>query len=235
MPVQPATNVRWNGNYIFGNEVLISFPELGTLVAATIAGWAMAEANLGRTFAALIGARQPVTMSMYSAARSYDVQRDLLQTAVNEIMPKRYSQLFRAALEVLSRAAHHRHRFAHWIWGASADPDLKALLLIEPKEFWQVAAVQLRYWQHNRTKSRIERVGPVAFAANVPKFPHDRIWVYQLKDLQEARASTERAYRIAEALRQLVQSNSERRRAIYRWIRNEADIKSALSRIQEKR
>ena len=115
MTAQRASRVKWNGNHIFGNEVLVNMPEHGSIVAATIAGWAITEAHPGRIFGTLIGGRQPVALSMYSVARSFDIQRDLLLAAVDEIMPKRYAALFRAALVVLRRAALHRHRFAHWV------------------------------------------------------------------------------------------------------------------------
>src|SRR5665213_514455 len=107
---QPASKVKWNGNYMFGTDSLVARPEFGCLVAAVIAGWAIIETHLGRTFATLIGAKQPTTMNMYMAARSFDVQRDLLKVAAVDVLPKRYAALFDVALIILSRAALDRHK-----------------------------------------------------------------------------------------------------------------------------
>lgn len=233
MPAQLASNTNWNGNYIFGNEVLVNMPDHGSVVAAVIAGWSITEAHLGRTFASLIGAKQPVAMSMYAAARSFDVQRDLLKAAVDEVLPRRYAKLFKAALVVLNRAAQYRHSFAHWIWGASADPNIVGLLLVEPRHFWNMHVAQIRYWRGRRAK--IERVGPVGLAAGIPKLRHEHIWIYRLKDLHEARSHVERAFRIADAMRQLADSEGERRRTIYRWISSEADIRLALEKAKRDR
>ncbi len=236
MPAQPASHYpKWTGNYIFGNEVLLNLPDHGSLVAAVIAGWSITEAHLGRTLAVLIGAKQPVAMSMYMAARSFDVQRDLLQAAVNEVLPKRYATIFKVAMIVIGRAAAHRHHFAHWIWGASADPALVALLLVEPRNFWSLATAQVRYWNQRRGRKTIERVGPITFAANIPKLSHKHILVYRITDLKEARDQVERAYRIAEALRQFALSNSSRRRQIFHRLSSESDIRQELEKAKNGR
>jgi hypothetical protein len=228
---------RLNGtvvSYVFGNEVLTRKPEFGSLVAAVIAGWAITETHLGRTFASLVGAKQPVTMSMYEAVRSFETQRDLLRAAATEVLPRRYANLFGAALSVIKHAASDRNKFAHWVWGASADPDLNALFLVEPKQFWKLTTTQLRYWKKKRGKDTIERVGPVRFAAQVPRLDAQHIYVYRIKDLQSARDRVERAYRIADALRQLVDSGIERRRMIYQWLRDDPDIHLALQKSKKK-
>jgi hypothetical protein len=113
---QPASKVRWNGNYIMGNDALIGSPEFASIVAAVIAGWSMTETHLGRTFAYLVGAKHPVTMSMYTTARTFRMQRDLLETVAKEVLPKKYAALFGVVMGVLTSAANDRHKFAHWIW-----------------------------------------------------------------------------------------------------------------------
>ena len=81
MAAQRATHVKWNGNYFFGSDCLINKPDHTVLVATVIAGWSATEQHLGRAFGSLIGAKQPVTMSMYSAIRSFEVQRDLIKAS----------------------------------------------------------------------------------------------------------------------------------------------------------
>jgi hypothetical protein len=109
MPAHLASNIRWSGNYVFGSDVLTNMADHGAVVAAVIAGWSVTEAHLGRTFATLIGAKQPAAMSMYAAARSFEVQRSLLEAAVDDVLSKRYAALFRAAFVVLNRSARYRH------------------------------------------------------------------------------------------------------------------------------
>ena len=229
MTAQLASQRKWNGNYIFGNDVLINMPEYGSHVAAVIAGWSLVEAQLGRTFAALIGAKQPVTMSMYSAVRSFEVQKNLLEAAVNDMLPKRNAIFFRAALTVINRAAIHRHRFAHWIWGASADPALTGLLLVEPKDFWNVTAAQIKYW-NKKGKAHLEAGSSMAFHVGLPKLAHEHIYIYELKDLKDCREQVERALYIADKLRNFANSRRKKRREIYQLLTADDAIYTALKK-----
>jgi hypothetical protein len=234
MTAQPASNHKWNGNYVFGNNVLTNMPDHGSLVAAVIAGWSVTEATLGRAFAMSIGARQPVSMSMYGAARSFDVQRDLLLVAVKEVMPKRYAELAAATLVVINRAAIHRHRFAHWVWGASADPGLVALLLVEPRNFWNLTAAQHRFWRtHGKRQSDTKALA--FFHPSFPQLSHDHIFVYRMKDLISIRDEIERAFKMADALRDLVDPKSRRRQTIARWHRSQEDVRLALEKAKPNR
>src|SRR5262249_21939969 len=95
---QLASNMKWHGNYAFGNDLLLTKPELASWVAAVIAGWSTVEAQLGRTFAVLIGAKHPVAMGMYTTARSAEMRLDLLLTVARETLPRRYALIFVAAL-----------------------------------------------------------------------------------------------------------------------------------------
>jgi hypothetical protein len=221
---QPASTVKWNGNYLFGNEVLIAKPAFGTLVAAVIAGWSTTETHLGRTFATLIGTKQPVTMSMYEAVRSFEIQRDLLRTAANDVLPKRYATIMDVSLSVLTRAASDRNKFAHWVWGASADPELDALFLVEPKHFWKLAVAQIKH-----SKKGLG-MGALNFVATQPRIDREHIYVYRLNDLQQARERVERAFWIADRLRALVEvKKGTRRRVIYGLLCAEPDIQKTLA------
>lgn len=221
---QIASNVKWNGNYVFGSDTLSARPELASIVAATISAWAITETHLGRAFAHLIGAKQPVSMNMYAAVRSFDVQRDMIIVAAREVLPRRYAILFEASLNVIKKASSDRNKFAHWIWGGSADPEMAALLLVEPKHFWSLAVKQAH---HSKFKAKAAD-SPLISLLSPPKIDLEDIYVYQLNDLQEARNRVERAFWIAEGLRRLVFVNAAQRRSIYTGLCSEPDIQKAV-------
>lgn len=232
MCAHPATKVKWNGNYLFGSDVMLQRPHLSCLVANVIAGWSVTETHLGRTLATLIGAKQPVTMSMYEAVRSFEVQRALLVAAANDVLPTRYAALFEVSLSVLTRAAQDRNKFAHWVWGASADPELDALFLVEPKHFWKLAVAQIKHWNKTQpvaSAKRIARQQIHQFNMDQPKLEREHIYVYRIKDLQDARSRVERAFWIAEHLRKLASSKGAPRRAIYHRLCSEPEIQKALA------
>lgn len=225
---QPATKVKWNGNYIFGNTQFAAFPEHSAEIAAVIAGWSIVEASLGRAFATLIGAKQPVAMTMYSAARSFEVQRALLEAAVDDVLAPRVALLFKIVLVVIYRAAAHRHRFAHWVWGASTDPDFTALLLVEPKHYWTLTAKQLRYWGRNRSNPDL-----FFFPEDIRNIAREHVLTLRLDDLKRARAEIERAYKLADALREFVGETGARRRAIRKWLEADSEIQKALEKAKK--
>jgi hypothetical protein len=225
---QPASHYKkWNGNYELSDKSLLAKPDFARVIAAVIAAWSMTEAHLGRTLAALIGSKQSVVMSMYSAARSFEVHRALLLAAVNEVMPKRYADIFGISLSVLARSAKHRHRFAHCIWGRSLDPNLDALVLVEPKDSWNIAADQIKFWR--KTKPGIE-VNIATLYSKAPNLPHNKIIVFRIKDLYDVHDEVERSYQIADALFQLVGSKGDGRRKIYNWLIAQDDIQAARDR-----
>jgi hypothetical protein len=222
---QRASNVSWNGNYVFGSDTLLSKPEHAAWVAAGVAAWAATEEHLGRVFGSLIGAKQPVTLSMYTAIRSPEVQRDIVKAACVELLPKRYAMLAAACLEQLYKISKERHQFAHWIWGMSADPALNALLLVEPRHFWMLHAARTRHWRKNANMG--------LSLLRQPHLSHEDIWVYKLSDLKDVHQRMDRAYQIADALERLVASSSNpRRQAIYRMLSGQPDIQSALTRVK---
>jgi hypothetical protein len=230
MSPNPATKVKWNGNYVFGNDVLTAKPEHGSLVAAVIAGWSTTETHLGRAFATLIGAKTPVTMGMYEAVLSFQIQKDLLRIAANEVLPKRYAEVFDIALTVLNRASADRNKFAHWVWGASMDPELDALFLVEPKHFWSLSVSQIKFWKQTaKEKKREAGFSPIMHQIHQPKLNREHIFVYKIKDLQAAKDRVEQAFRIAERLRQVADLTGQRRLKIYHSLCSEPDIQRVLA------
>jgi hypothetical protein len=224
-----GSKVPWNGNYVFGNNVLTARPEYGSLVAAVIAGWAVTETHLGRVFAYMVGAKHPITMSMYAAIHSFDTQRDLLKVAAEESLSKRNAILFKASLVVLNRAAQERHKFAHWIWGASADPALQALLLVEPKHFWHLSLAQIGHMKR-QGKDTLTPLEMAWINATLPKLDPSIIYVYGLKDLEATRDRMEKAFVIADMLRRLVSLKAAQRRSIYQRLYADADIRLVLEK-----
>jgi hypothetical protein len=224
-----ASQTKWNGSSEFGNAVLIRFPNITAVAAGILAGWTVTEARLGQMFGTLIGAKQPVTMSMYSAVRSFEVQRDLIKAACTELMPQRYAMLAAACLDVVYKVSGTRHRLAHWVWGMSTDPDLTALLLVEPRSLWRLHVSLTRHWSNPRVRKRLG----ADFLLKSPKLDPEDIWLYTFNDLQGEVAEVDRAYRIVDALIQLVGSDAVRRRAIYRWLCSEADLQSALKKVKK--
>lgn len=233
MSAKLGSNVKWNGKYMFGSRAMTALPEHGALVAATIGSWSVAEANLGRVFAALIGAKQPVSMSMYSAVRSFEVQRDLLKTASKEILSKRYAAMMFACVDVMYKLSLTRHQFAHGVWSVSTDRHLQALLLIDSKTFWNVYAERLRFSNTRVVKSGKMIEGSMEFIGRAPRLNLSDILVYELNDLRKEHERMERAYRIADAMHRLVVSDTRRRRVIYPWLYNEPDLLSALNKVKK--
>lgn len=226
MAGQPLSTLRTNGNYFFGTDVLVPRPNSMALISIAVAGWSITEAHLGNAFAALIGATKPVTMDMYCAFDSFAVQKRLLVTAATRILPKRYSDIFRATLVVLERAATERHKFAHWIWGASADPKFSdTLLLADPVYFWKLRVARIRHMR------RFERSGDYSqMHLTTPRLDLKLILAYREPDLRRVCKQMELSWRYADALCELVSSKPPRRQQIYRQLLGQADIRQALEK-----
>lgn len=227
MPGQPFSKIRSNGNYAFGTDLLGSRPDLMTLVGIAIAGWSVAQAHLGNTFAALLGAKHPVTMSIYAAFDSFMVQRQILVTAANELLPKRYAAIFRATLKIIEKAAKDRNRLAHWIWGVSVDPEIstKVLLLANPRHVWATRVKAIRHVK--RSKMDIHRAH-----LTQPRLDPREIEAWTKDDLVRTCRQMEQAWRLANALDQLVDAEPARRRQIYRQLLDVPEIRAVHDREQ---
>jgi hypothetical protein len=235
MAPQLASNVKWNGNYWFGGDIITRKPLLAGIVAGVIAEWSLTEAHLGRVFAYMIGAKHPITMTMYESVKSFDVQRDLLQKVAAETLAERNYELLSAALIVLNRRAAVRHRFAHWIWGISADPEVDALLLVEPKHFWRLSIKQYSFHKKVGVVGSAQ-VSPSLMATinvHLPKLDHEHIYIYKEQDLLAEAARMRGAMLIADRLRRLVSQKGAPQRGTYRLLYTDADIRTALDRAKK--
>jgi hypothetical protein len=204
---------------------------MGAMVAKIISGWSYTEAHLGNMFAALIGAKMPVAVDMYASLRTFDAQRKLLNATSRKLLPKRYADVVAATITVIAHTAKERHKFAHWIWGRSADPSLSdTLLLAEPSIFWKNRAAQVRHW--NKTKSKVLRRAPDAFVYKPgPKLDVNQAYLYRMRDLEDINSRMELAYSLAHALYELCASDKSRRPAVYRWLRSQEEVSKALKKL----
>ena len=233
MCAQRASHVRWNGNYAFGSDTLLARPKLAAQIAATISGWAITEAHLGRALAILVGSTQPAALAMYMAVRSFDAQRDMLMAAVSEVMRPRYARLIKVCLDVIGKGYKDRNQFAHWIWGASSDPNLDALLLVEPKHFWNLAAEQTKFLKAQGISPA--SIGSSGFPVliNQPMLDHAHIQIYRGGDLEEAHQRMDQNFRIAEGVRLLAGANGAQRRLLYHLLCTEPAIQQALQNMKK--
>lgn len=230
MAGQPLSTLGANDNYVFSTDALPSRPDLMVAAMQVIVAWSYVQTQLGHAFGTLIGAKKPVTMSMYAAFDSFVVQRQMLITAATEILPKRYSEVFRATLIVLERAAKERHRFAHWMWGTTTDPKFstKVLLLADPRDWWKVRVARYRH-------SRRFKGDPVQAIITRPYLDQKRILAYNLDDLAGVLAQMEKAWSYATALDQLAGATSVGRRELYRRLVAQPEIRQALDKERPKK
>jgi hypothetical protein len=222
MAPQPLSTLRTH-NHFFGSSALVLRAEQAARIAVAISGWAATEAHLGHLFAALLGAESPLSMEVYAVTRSFDVQRDMIETALRDRLPTQYSDIGFAILTLLHRTATTRHHFAHWIWGSSPDiPD--AVLLAEPKMFWRTRVARLRHWK------KAKDTDPLTSLQTEPQIDRSAVLVYKTRDLDEVINRIELSYQYVEALYQIVVSKTARRRQIYLQLLREHDIRAALEK-----
>jgi hypothetical protein len=220
---QNISDLTDNPNHVFGTDAIHSRPELMALAMRVIAGWAMTEAHLGNIFATLLGSKKFATVEMYAAFDGFSAQRTMLTTAARTVLPKTYFNTFDVVLRVLLRAADHRHKFAHRIWGISQDPKLReSLLLVAPQHFWRMRAQRLRHIK--RVMSRdIHRIN-----FEYPRLDPKTIQVYQKPELVKLCEEVEISFQYAAALLEMVSSKPSIRRQISRWLCNQPPIRQVL-------
>jgi len=171
-----------------------------------------------------------VTMEMYASARSFEVQRDLLRAAARVTLPKTHYAVFEDAVVVIGKGSGDRNKFAHGVWGHSADPDLDALLLVRPERFWDLTRRRIRHRRSSRWNPQ-ETNPPENYFLNMPYLGREDIMVYQLSDLQEAYQRTERAYALADALFDLCSDpGAQKRRQILHWLRSQPEIQKVADK-----
>ena len=223
---QPFSKFSKTGNYVFGNDALTFDPILGALVARAIAGWSIVEVHLGNTFAALIGAKQPAVVSMYAALRSFEAQRDMLNAAARDLLPKRYALLIEATVRVVSTQAKERHRFAHWVWGKPMGELADCLILAEPGDLWRYRTATIR---HRRKNKVIDH----NYIINSPKIDLSKVMIYTRKDLEKINENMEEAYNRTGYLYEIPFANASQRRIIHSLLSSQPDIATALAKAKK--
>lgn len=226
MSGQPLSTLHTNGNYLFGTSVLGGIQEQVALAARVIAGWSIVEMELGHAFAGLIGAKTPAAMEMYAEFESFAVQKRMLLSAAEHTLANRYSRLTRVTLSVIDRYASERHRFAHWVLGASADPKFSRELLLaaDPKHFWRTTVARFKYWKRKRTERN-----HLPAVLMQPKIDLENIVAYRNADLLRICAHIETTYFYAVTLRHLFEKPSQRQ-SLYRLLTDQPDIAQALEK-----
>jgi hypothetical protein len=223
MPIQPIPLTKFNTlNYQFGSDFLTEQPELGALVAFVIGGWSIIQTYLGTTFGILIGARQPAAMSMYAEFRSFEVQRTLLVTAARDLLPMRYADIVEVTLIVLGRANKTRHEFAHHLWGASLDIP-NALLLAEPKGFWQAGVREIKY---QRSLPPALRGRMLDASGRVDK---KFVRVYPKNCLEYHALKVNECFDLSAILNRMIEEKMPRRRQFYQTLCKLHDVRATLT------
>lgn len=228
---QPLSKITNNLSYAFGTTPLSSRPELLSLIAEIIAGWAATEAYLGAVFANLIGAQRPVTMEMYAAFDSFAVQKKMLLTAAEKMLGPRYFKVFGYTMSAINRAYDQRNKLAHCILGVSHDPKLTdCVLLVEPEHFWRLRVARHKHSQRNK-----KAANQLLVWSKMPHFDPNVIFVYRKRELEQIVKQMDFAYMYAHALSELVGDLKFRRRLVYRLLRHEPDIRQAYEREHQRR
>ncbi|MEK7995682.1 MAG: hypothetical protein AAB403_17925 [Planctomycetota bacterium] len=210
---------------IFGGLALDLAPaDLMALVADVVARWTGAQTTLGNVFAELIGARAPAAVNIFASFDSFAAQRKMLVMAAEDVLPKRYCEVFRAALSVIEGVATERHRFAHWMWGIYMTKVSKAdfLLLADPKKTWRLRAQQIRHFR--RFKIEDSRAAHLS----QPRLAQKEVFVYREDDLRKVKRQMMRAAGYAHALEDLVRATPKQRLHIDRALRAESHIRQVL-------
>ena len=168
---------------------------------------------------------------MYSAIESFAVQKTLLLTAAQTVLPKKYFNIFRVTMGILNRSVDHRNKFAHGIWGVSQDPDLRdALLLVAPKHFWKMRAQRINHY-----RQFLRHDNPAKALLPYPNLDMTKVFVYRRQDLVEICEEIERAYDYAHALMNLVDSKPDRRKLVLRWLSAQPPIRQVLEKDRRNR
>lgn len=222
MAGQRLSNLHIEADYHFNPLALHMGPrDLLAFACQIIASWSSVQAHLGNAFAEMVGARSRATVIMYSSFDSFAVQRQMLVTAATELLPKRDSEVFRATLTVIERAAKERHRFAHWIYGSflNAEND-NILLLADPKHVWRLRVATIHY--------RRRRIKTGDAARTQPRLDRRDIWAYKTADIRRVLDQVDAAERHAWMLQLLAFARSKERPHIRRRLLSEPQIRLAL-------
>lgn len=223
--VRPVTTLRFGG----AANPALNNPEMALLGISIIAQWSMLEVALSWLFVELLGTNAAPAAAVFASIRSQSGQRDaiaaVLPTAFGDDRDKQ--DLVLAALDVFSRASKVRNRVAHWVWGYS--PEIpKAVLLGDPQAF---AAVSVESKEFLETQH----------AGGIPALPHvdhNRIFIYEAQDFEDAIATIQRAkgliIRLQAALSLGLHNADEADRELLQ-LSGEPEIRRVLDRLNKDR
>lgn len=188
MPAQPLTSFRNVQAFTFVPGSVFMRPALAPHVLKVIEYWAFAEWNILRIGASCLHGDLRVATEMLQAIDSQAGQRAAILAAAKTVLDAAHWPLFEAAFlsTLASRAV--RNKFAHHLWGTSADLP-EALLLQDVKNANSELAKRME-----RVFQRIaEGVGPAAAVEHVGTIDRSGIFVWRQPDLETEVANAARA------------------------------------------
>jgi hypothetical protein len=222
MPIQPLSKVLPQRTgmldlHIMPLETMTQRPELGVLIAETIAVWAQVECALGIILAVILETEAQTALAMFSSLTSSSNQMTVVSSAAKAKLNEADEELFSAIMMLVRSAAKDRHKYAHWCWAfTTALPE--ALLLIEPDKQATWFANILGY--HD----------------TLAKIDHDDIFVLRLPDATE---TVERVRSVKNWLGRLlgvfVQKDRGTRAELRQTLSSEPPILEALDRLRKAR
>lgn len=106
---------------------LDSLPKHAARLGQIIAVSGMLESQLGLVLAILAGARAAVAIPMFHAAKSTDVQRDMLIAAAKHRLGGRLLDEFLALMDDWRPLCGEHHKLVHNVWGVSPQHPNKAV------------------------------------------------------------------------------------------------------------
>jgi len=140
-----------------------------------MATWADIEYQFGGMLITMLGANAAPAAAMFSALTSSVAQLAALEAAAASVLgaASREYELFGVVMREATRAATHRHRFAHWCW-AFCDELSDALLFVNPEALME----------HDMNRGGVE--APFDGHGLLGDLDRSRVLVYRERDLMEA-------------------------------------------------
>jgi hypothetical protein len=159
-------------------------PELALAAIDVLSDWSDLETEIGALFVGLLGANTVQSAAIFATIRSQQGQRDAMAAVASKALPiEQERDVIFAVLRVYENSSGLRNRIAHWRWGY-VDELPEAITLTDPAA---VAEYHARSAEKYREFSRLQSGGYMVSTDAT------RVWVYEKRDFEEARAKIQRA------------------------------------------
>lgn len=234
MPGRPLLSVRRGARFTQDARVFLDKPELAALVAAIIARWAKAEANLGTVLLVLSGPAVAAVSATYAVLKSPQAKMDMLRAIAGECLATEAADTFKAVIAYLKHGWDLRNRMAHGLWGFSSE-------LPEPLLVVDAGVV----FKRDRNEQKL-LYGPTLDPDELRGIHPKDIFVFFREDLEEGLALVERCYgytqKLCDLCSPMTASGDSGAERLFKeqfvkisvdtqnWLRNELHIQTILSR-----